>query len=282
MQIPTETVEEKVKKYYLALQWMKDIGIDLGSGRTQYYKKTIHYWKDKYKTPDNDDKRKKHLDFINAIHEINDFIEIHHAFKDTSKSELNEVINKLQKAVRGPIELSDETENSNTARNFLFEAALAAKVHKPDDNVSTILDAKSDTGVMVNNKKVWIECKRVTTIKRIEPNVKKAIKQLKCIFKSKIGSGHRGIVAIDVTKIINPNSEIYVATDDIMLTSSIEKMMDDFIEKHYRIWQELIKHKKIIATLVRFSFISASESRNLLVNASQWRLIHRRDITENE
>ncbi|RUT67512.1 hypothetical protein D0817_26055, partial [Flavobacterium cupreum] len=78
-------------------------------------------------------------------------------------NQLASVIEKLRKGVNGPINAADETSESTAARNFLFEATVAAKAHRPDRGVEAILDAESDTGILINGKRIWVECKRVTT-----------------------------------------------------------------------------------------------------------------------
>jgi hypothetical protein len=60
--------------------------------------------------------------------------------------------------------------------------------------------------------------------------------------------------------------------------------MDDFISQYSFIWQKIYtkKSKKILGTVVRFSFMSTSEARNLLVHASQWGLNPRLGIKDSE
>jgi hypothetical protein len=98
---------------------------------------------------------------------------------------------------------------STAARNFLFEAAVAAKAHHSGRSIKAILDARSDTGINVTGKKIWVECKRVTTVDKIESNARKASIQLETILAAQVGSGHRRIVVLDVSKILNRGEAIY-------------------------------------------------------------------------
>ena len=166
----------------------------------------------------------------------------------------------------------------------MFEATVAARSHRPQVGVKAIFNASSDTGIEIDKKKLWVECKRVTNIGKIEANVKKASSQLETVIRKQNGSGHRGIVALDVTKIFNPGDKIYVSGSDSRLITSIDEEMDSFIRDYSEIWQSLYKRrdKKIIGTLVRFSFMATSESRKLLVHASQWAMNPRRDISDSD
>jgi len=272
MKVPTESYEKIFQNYSDALQWMESIGVSLGSGRTRHYKKIVEHWKDIYKIATEKERKSIFPDFISSIFEIYDFIAIHNAFRDIPKAQLSHIAAKLQKGVNGPINAAEETPKSTTARNFLFEATLAAKAHRPDHDIETILDSKSDTGIRIDKKKLWVECKRVTTIGKIESNVKKASKQLESVIKKQIGSGHRGIVALEVTKILNADDMIYVSDNDLKLVAFANQLMDEFIRKYSGIWQHLYRRrsKKIIGTIVRFAYMSASKERNLEVHTSQW------------
>lgn len=266
---------------------MKSIGIKLGPNRLSHYEKIISYWQNSYKTATKEEAENEFLDFVSSIFEVHDFISIYDAFKHTPKSKLLAIISKLQKGVNGPINAADETPDSTTARNYIFEALVAARVHRPKNGIETILNAKSDTGFKICNKKVWVECKRITTEGRIEANARKASRQLESIIANQVGSGHRGIVAIDVSKILNtetPESggKMLVRYDDNHLLESVDSIMDSFIHKYSDIWQNvyLRRNRKIIGTIIRFSFMATSEQRNLLVHTSQWAANPRRGITE--
>lgn len=272
MTIPTETYEAVFDQYSAAMRWMAGLGIKLNPGRTSHYEKVIGHWKDAYKTATADEGQQIFPNFVSSMFEVFDFVSIYKAFDGVPAHQLTSIIGKLQKGVNGPINAADETPDSTAARNFLFEAAVAAKAHRPDKGIEAILDARSDTGISLNEKKLWVECKRVTTVGRIESNVRKASSQLETILAGEVGSGHRGIVALDVSKILNRGDQIFVTRNDRELLASVDRIMDQFIEEHSHIWQRVYerRHKKIIGTIIRFSFMASSEARNLLVHASQW------------
>lgn len=272
MSIPTETYEAIFEQYSAAMRWMAGLGIKLNTGRASHYEKVIEHWKDAYKTATADEERQIFPNFVRSMFEVFDFVSIYKAFGDISAHQLTSVIDMLQKGVNGPINAADETPESTVARNFLFEAAVAAKAHRPDRGMEVILDAKSDTGISLTGKKIWIECKRVTTVDKIESNARKASSQLEKILAMQVGSGHRGIVALDVSKILNKGDKSLVTRNDDELLASVDGMMDQFIKEYSHIWQCVYerRHKKVIGTIIRFSFMATSEARNLMVYTSQW------------
>lgn len=284
MRIPTESYEKIYQDYSNALEWLEYIGVKIGSGRTNHYRRTIEYWKDAYKIASEEEGERAFPEFVSSMFEIHSFISIYNAFRDEAKSDLSKIAEKLQKGVNGPINAADESPKSTTARNYIFEVVVAARAHRPNAGIQTILNARSDTGIKIDKSKLWIECKRVTTVEKIEANVKKASSQLEVILKKQSGSGHRGIVALDVTKILNSGDKIYASKDDEQLLASVDRIMDKFIIDHSHIWQNLYERRdrKVIGTLVNFSFMATSESRNLLVHASQWGLNPRLGISDSE
>lgn len=272
MKIPTQTYDEILEQYSAAMGWMESLGIRLSAGRTAHYARVIQHWTDGYRTATEKQGRQIFPDFVSSMFEVFDFVSIHKAFASVPAHQLTSVIEKLQAAVNGPIDAADETPDSTAARNFLFEVAVAAKAHRPERGVEAILDARSDTGIRLDDKKLWIECKRVTTVQKIESNARKASSQLESVLAGEIGAGHRGIVAMDISKILNRGDKIYVTRDDNELLASVDRIMDQFVQEHSHTWQRVYqrRHRKIIGTIIRFSFMATSEARNILVHASQW------------
>jgi hypothetical protein len=284
MSIPTQSYEDIFQQYSAAIQWMDSLGVRMSSGRTSHYAKILRYWKDAHKSAPDDEGRKIFPDFVSSLFEIHDFVNIHMAFRNVPPSKLVGIVDKMQKGVNGPINAADETPESTAARNFLFEAATAAKAHRPEKGVEAILDAKSDTGIRIDGKKIWVECKRVTTPDGIEANVRKASSQLETLLDKEIGSGHRGIVALDISKVLNSGDKIFVKANDGELLTSVNHLMDQFIAQYSRIWQRTYqrRHRKVIGTIVRFAFMSSSEARNILVYTSQWAMNPRLGIVASD
>lgn len=272
MNIPTASYEAIAQEYNAAIDWMATLGIKVSPGRTTHYAKIIEYWKDAYKSASENEAKDALPSFVSSVFEVHDFIDIYNAFKNEPIDNLGGLRNKLEKGVNGPINSADETSKSTSARNYIFEALMAARSHHPCRGVHAILNADSDTGISIDGKKLWIECKRISSASKIEANIKDASNQLEKILSKKQGSGNRGIVAIDVTKILNPNSDLYVQKNDNTLIESIDRMMDQFINSNSSQWEKVYsrRNKKIIGTIIRFSFMATSEARNLLVRAGQW------------
>ncbi|KAF3982368.1 MAG: hypothetical protein HFP78_02190 [Methylococcales symbiont of Hymedesmia sp. n. MRB-2018] len=284
MKISSTSYTSIAQDYKGAMQWMESIGVVLGAGRTKHYQKVIEYWKDHYKIASEEQAQKIFPEFVNSMCEISSFIGIYKKLKDEPIAELKGIREKLNKGVNGPIELATETAKSTTARNFIFEATTAARFHNPKKGISSLLNTVSDTGIHFEKNKIWVECKRITTIKKIEKNIRKASGQLERILREKIGSSNKGLVAIDISKILNKGDNIFVQENDALLISAVEKLMNDFIVQNAKKWENIYasRDRKIIGTVVYFSFMSVSEDRSLLVSVAEWAINPRLNIRTSE
>jgi hypothetical protein len=276
MKIETDTYDSINKNYDNAISWMKNIGVELSSGRTQHYLKIMNFLRDNYKSASDIVAKNIFPDFVSSVSEIDSFIKIHEAFKNEPIDKLLSIKTKLQKGVNGPIKAEDENPNTSEARNYIFEALVAAKFHNPEKDMSTILTASTDTAVEFKNKKIWIECKRVTSEKNLEKNIRKAAnqldRQLRKKVRKKITTGNKGLVAIDFSTILHSGDQLLVKANDDELRNSVEKITLTFIAKYSNLWNRIFetKNKKIVGILVHFSTMATAEERNLLVNASDW------------
>ncbi|RAS29772.1 hypothetical protein [Paraburkholderia bryophila] len=282
MPILKDTYDSVHRDYEAAINWMSSLGIAIAqSGRIGYYEKVLRYWKDAYRTASDEEGREVFPDFVSSMFEIFEFVAVHRAFGSLPQEQLTAIVRKLEKAVNGPKNAADEAGNSAAARNFLFEACVAARVHRPASGVEAILSADSDTGIRIDRKKIWVECKRVTSVSKLEANVRDACNQLGKRFGAEVGSGHRGILAVDVTKIFNRGDKLYISQGDDELVASAERMLDEFIAQHAMLWQWIYasKHRKIIGTIFRLTFMAKSEASNLLVHNAHWGLTPRADAS---
>jgi len=272
MAVATDSYENIHKDYGDAIEWMRSLGVNIATGRTQFYEKVISNWTNEYRTASEQQGKDIFPDFVNSMFEVMDFVDIYKSLKDVPVNRLGSITSKLQKGVNGPINSASETSASSTARNFIFEALVAARSHRPERGVETIFDSASDTGFRIKGKNVWVECKRITSLEKLEANVSKASSQLESALRRDRSTQHRGMVAIDFTKVLHPGDRLYVKQNDRKLIEGVDSITDQMIRQHSKEWEKvyLRKSNKIIGTLLRFSTMATSEERNLMVKASQW------------
>lgn len=272
MGIQTATYADAYEELSATIEWIKSLGLDPSRGRINQYHKNLGYWKDNYESTPDDEIRRGFADFINTIQDADDLVAVYRKFHTLPISELRFIREKLSKTLNGPIRRQDEQPHTTIARNFLFEALVAARLHHPARGISALLDAKTDTGFKAGNTKVWIECKRITSLDKLEANIRDASKQLGKAFKRSPGNARRGLVAIDVSKLFNDGSKILPEPTEEALLSAMGGYTEGFITNHRREWEKVYQErdKRIMGTLIRLSTMASIEERNLPTIASEW------------
>jgi hypothetical protein len=270
------------KDFFNTLEWMRGHGVRVDSGRMAHYQKVIKYWVSGYT-----EEKRKHDRYdlgllLDSMFEVADFIEIYKAFVGRESDELIEAIKKLKMSVKGPNNPKGETESSNSARNYLLEVVCAAKFHHPDLGIQTIMNHESDVCIKIENSKYWIECKRISSKKKIEARTQDACDQLSKMFTKKMGASHRGIVLLDVTKVINPDNKILIAdTEEEMRQSSSANILS-FVSDNEHLWQKMFSRssRKIMGIIVRYSILCSHRESSMLSNRTEWAFNPRADASD--
>jgi hypothetical protein len=114
--------------------------------------------------------------------------------------------NALQRALKvvlqGPVDQSDENINSNHPRNTMFELNIAAKLSRAQ---FTPILGEPDVICDVEGKRLFIPCKRPFLESRIKYLIGKAKGQISRARQQRNAPvGARGVIAISLTKILNP------------------------------------------------------------------------------
>ena len=121
-------------------------------------------------------------------------------------SDTNILRQKVETALIGPDIPMEENQNSNRGRNDLFELVMAGKLLVA--GYTPILGKHPDLACEVDGRKLLIECKRPSSDGAIRKRLKEAGGQLGRQLKDwRAGTGTRGVVALSLTKVINPGDQ---------------------------------------------------------------------------
>ncbi|MGV8893598.1 MAG: hypothetical protein ACOH2K_11790 [Burkholderiaceae bacterium] len=272
MTISRQSNESLLTSYEEAMLWLVSVGVRVDTGRVQRYGAVLKAWVCCQSRDDFNAVRALFPKTASTINEVPAFIDLYQKFKHVPADQLSGIVKKLSRGVNGPEDSTDETPESSAARNHLFEAVIASKIHRPDQLMLAMLDAEADTGFSFDRRKVWVECKRVSSNAKLEKNTRKACNQLGAILRRKSGINNRGLIAIDISKLVNPSDDLYVTRNEAELEESTAVLMDKFIQDHSTVWQKVFpeKNQSILGALFRLSMIATSEQDNLLVHTTQW------------
>ena len=199
----------KYKKVYLAPYSNNDLKLKLKEsidwlskklesplrGRIPFYIKEIEKY-EKYRGYINDDMYK----ILMSYYEIFSINIIAENFKNNTSCEFIETLKKVTKGIDvrdGDKVLKDES------RNFIFELLMASYFAEK----IFLIDLSTKTDFIVKDLNILVECKRVTSEKKILERINDGVKQ---ITKRKVKDENLGIVFIDISELIDIPKRIVV------------------------------------------------------------------------
>ncbi|MBI3223359.1 MAG: hypothetical protein HYZ46_09955 [Nitrosomonadales bacterium] len=252
-----------------ALAWMQSLGIVYERTRIGEYKRAIDTLINIYETDDEKRIQNEFSRIVTAAFEANDLIAIHKGLACSFDAELRSHIGRY---VKGPSNYTQEitATSSNAARNIGFELLVMTKLVSAGIDIN--FEIKTDVAAHFDNRSIIFECKRPQSLGKLGENVKDAFRQLETKYRNPVHVRHRGIVAIDISKLINPNFLLYEAQDENSLDAGLSKLVDNFIIEHNHLWQTG-RNKKTIAVLLRLSLMGINNERgNMLTYCQQFGL----------
>ena len=137
---------------------------------------------------------------------------------------------KFQDILNGPFAPQDESSASNHSRNTVFELNLAGWLkHK---GVLTEVSHNPDISCYRADRRVFIQCKRPFGKKNIETNIKRAKKQLHSDLDMAGDERNRGVVAISLTRALNPANMLFAVRTEKDLAASLHSQMHTLATKY--------------------------------------------------
>lgn len=252
-----------------ALSWIQDLGIVYERTRIGEYKRAIDTLLELYKSDDQTNVQKEFSRIVTAVFEASDLINIH---KELAGLFDNELRSRIERYAKGPSNYTNEiiSASSNVARNIAFELLVMAKLVAA--NLEINFEIKTDIAAKFENRNIVFECKRPQSLGKLGANVKDAFRQLELKYQNPTHSRLRGIVAIDISKLINPDFMLYEADDAKSLDAGLSHLVDKFISENKHNWQTG-RNKKTIAVLLRLSLMGINKERgNMLTYCQQFGL----------
>lgn len=247
------TFEEYDQKLNKLIAWMSDLGVNVDPSRIGAYRKSFDALLEVSNSKNEDEARDRFAEFMNTLYEVHELFEI---YKGMSNLDAHDCLRpRLTTIASGPIEYLSETSSSaNKARNYAFELLLASRLFVGGMGVQ--LTNHADVECKIHGQRVFFECKRPQSEAAIQRNIKKAMSQLKRRYASAITSKARGVVAIDITKAVNPDYKLLTYETGSEIGQRLSGVIDAFSNEHLRAIEES-KHKKTIAVVVRMSIMAA-------------------------
>lgn len=235
-------------QYRNTCNWLDSIGLDWIKTRYGVYEKRFNAFESAALATEKPkielaDKRA----FDNAYHEANEIIRISNDLKKLEKTEFME---QIKKVLSGQ-EYRAMADNDQ-ARDFLFELSTAARFARAGYNVS--LTGLCDVVVEIPEGPLFVECKRLKSVKKIEKNVTKALTQIERRMSGTKSKSPLGLVALNVTDLIEwPRN---LAPDSPKAAMELQRSIaSNFLREKSERLTPSTKKKRILGSLVECSSI---------------------------
>ena len=253
-EITPHTLQEIAADYEAAVSWLAAVGFPTERGRLAEYRKAIstlatdfpaHGWGDL------SDAARRDL-VCTTLLEVREVVSIYRGL-----SALNDpaATRDIKLYLKGPFSAVREMPHnaSNRPRNIGFElylnALFAYAGFKP------IYGTNSDLSFNVEDQVFFVEAKRPTNTNAAADLIGDANKQLTRRLKDRHSHKAKGIIALDLTKIINPENKIMPVLSEehlhALMFNEDRRQIDAFSE----VWNSK-KHKRVVGVLLHYRLLT--------------------------
>ena len=170
----------------------------------------------------------------------------------------------LETALNGPADLLSENEKSSDGRNTMFEISIAGRLARA--GLRPTLGEEPDIHAEFNDRKIFIQCKRVFSEGAISKQLVKAAKQLKRDLANSCSPRDCGIIAISVSRAFNKGDKLLVARDEQALREKLQAEIDGIIRAGIKDYRD-VKEPKIAGVLYHLSTPAFLEGVSMFMGA---------------
>lgn len=202
-----------------ALEWLRTFGGSVHADRYHNYAREIDGFG--VRQEDEDAEREMHS-FLNAHAEMNELIRIYEAMQSIDSEEY---VSKLRKISSGQA-FRNRTINE-PSRDFLFELSVAARFLRAGYEI--ILNEVADSVAFVDGRKIYIEAKRIKSARQIGKRVSEANKQINKRLVQDHSSKSRGLIAVSLTDVLNPDNDMAIMNDIEMMRKNNSDLLHAFV-----------------------------------------------------
>lgn len=225
---------DRKKEFSEACEWLsKEMGLPYTSTRMGDYERLLKTFVNsgaKASTEQNFIDNFYH--FMQAVTEACQIIRLWNTFKNGKHEGLKDRIKHVLsgKSIRAEaIKKNDRGQNDDPARDFAFELNIASRFFKGGYEVDLTDDC--DVVVTIGKDKLYVECKRIKSLKKLDSRIKEASNQI----DKRIGTNRKnkyGLIALDVTDLLLPDGTVTVTSDVRLYDIEIQRSITDFAREH--------------------------------------------------
>ena len=190
---------ERKKKLNSFAEWVKSVGIDVDKTRIGEYQRFLSYLASKTCKQDFSEDDSSRM--VHALREIEELLWIQEGLKTQKLKGGMDVLKKIL----GGAPFAKDDSSIASARDFQLELRIASYFLQTGFNVD--MDGDCDLEVLFPEGKLFVECKRLKSQKKVMKRAKNAALQLKNRYRSTKQQKY-GLAVFDISNIIMPNQGI--------------------------------------------------------------------------
>lgn len=212
-EVTPHTLAEISENYEAAINWVESIGFPIDRSRHDTYRKTIEKLRREFSAHGwgnfSDDAYRDRV--CTSLLESRELVSI---FRGLSNLQNAETLSNLRHYLKGPVlPIHERAENSsNRARNFGFELYLNALF--AGAGFQPMYGSNADLSFSTHHLRVYVEAKRPMNQESAHTSIRIAMRQLANRFTAHEELAQAGIVALDLSKVINPNNCVILVRDE--------------------------------------------------------------------
>lgn len=242
------TFEQIFLKLQAAVAWLQALNVRIEGTRFAHYVRSLEALVQAHRTSDYEPMGGRLTEIMNALYEAQELAMIHDAF---GASHGDYVAKRLLSLSSGPSHQLDESGSSNAPRNLAFELLIAARLQL--GGLTLLGHLPTDVAAQMSKHSILIECKRPQSMEAVQRNIKRAAEQLRDKYKSADRLGYRGVIALDLTKALQPEFAGAMFDEESDVAPILRSRVDALLDELLPLMLSKAKSQKTIAYAVRLS-----------------------------
>lgn len=265
----TISFDSLAQDFEATISWIEEHQVFVAPTRLLRYRTLIREVIDVAERRDLKQAEDRYRVFLNALYEAHELVQIWHGLRNQKFSYFAQ---RLRDVVSGPEFYVDEraTSSSNLARNTAYELLVTSQLSPA--GLTIVEELPTDVAFSTSSAKILVECKRPQSERRFERHVREAKGQIVRKFDDPRRSKCRGMIALDVTKLLNAQFNALSTPSPAVLRSSLERAVGDFVRQKMRIL-DLAVSSGVIAFLIRIALFAECRDTGTLMYCQQWGLV---------
>lgn len=253
-QVTRHAIKELARDFNAAVDWVASIGFPIERGRIADYRKILTKVTDRFEVHRWDDFEDQEYakQVCTVLLEVRELVSIHRGLSGVSDST---DLHAMRHFLKGPFSPTSESasNSSNRPRNIGFELYLAALFAYA--KLMPIYGTNADLCFKHNDHTFFVEAKRPLFSHSINAAIKDANKQLAQRLKDSESTMARGLIALDLSKVINPHDKIMPVRDTHHLDQLMNGETQIQIDALARYWHKG-RNSRTIGVLLNFRLLT--------------------------